>query len=176
MAEPLAQHVNTWLDIPLAFLDWPFLLFVVVLLFGYHFRDKIVSLLERGDIQISWGKDKHIKLKDLSDGIDQELDPIRDEILELRKQLRTLAEKHPELAPAPLAEDKDTLDDAKRKDAENKIVEGLKNPNFRWRTLEKLAASADVDPMQAASIIQANPDIIQKTGKQGNLLARLKDR
>ena len=64
-------------QIVLALLDWPVLAFVLILCFLLLFRAKIFGLLDRGDISFSWGNCS-IQLKELSNGIDQELAPVKE--------------------------------------------------------------------------------------------------
>ena len=77
LAQQTIDQAKGFIDVLLALLDWPFLLFVFLLLLVLIFKKKVMGLFERGDIQIGWGEGRHIKLKELSDGIDEEIDPIR---------------------------------------------------------------------------------------------------
>ena len=59
-AEQVVDQTSQWIDVLLALLDWPFLLFAFLTAFILVFRGKVIGLLERGDIQISWGENRHI--------------------------------------------------------------------------------------------------------------------
>ena len=79
-----------WIDVVLSLLDWPFLFFVGISVFVWVFRANIVSLLGRGDIQISWGENRHIKLTEISEGVDEELDPLKEELQVLKEKVAKL--------------------------------------------------------------------------------------
>ncbi|MCW8932294.1 MAG: hypothetical protein OQL19_18930, partial [Gammaproteobacteria bacterium] len=55
-ATAVTNNVKGGIDLALALLDWPFLLFVGIGIFIWFFRDNVSALLGRGDIQISWGE------------------------------------------------------------------------------------------------------------------------
>jgi len=166
---------NDWIEIIPALIDWPFLLFIFLIVIVLLYREKIVGLLERGDIQISWGKDRHIKLKELSDGIDEELDPIRDEISELRNRIQDLEKGlHGEKAEQ---KNEQLIDDEKRyKDAEERIINGLKSHKYRWRSIERLANISGVSENETLDILRANSGVVLSRGKSGREIARMEDR
>src|SRR6266404_3330161 len=80
-----APQNGAWLDITLKLLDWPFLLLVVVLVIVFLFRRQLTALFNRGDILISWGEGRSIRLRELADKIDQEIDPLRDDVEALKE-------------------------------------------------------------------------------------------
>ena len=168
------DQAHTGIDIFLALLDWPFLLFIFITIFIFLFKDKIVGLLERNDIQISWGENQHIKLKDLSDGLDKEFDPIREEIQVLREQIDKL---FPQKNGGTKDDSTDRgLDDNQREVAESKILDSLKNQKYRWRSVEHLATATGVSESDVLYVISHNPDIVLSTGKSKRQIAKLKDR
>jgi len=172
-AAQTVQHVYTEYDLILALLDWPFLLFVFFLFFALIFRVKIVGLLERGDIQVSWG-DRHIKLKELSDGIDGEIDPIREELQEMREKIEKLCPDSAEEIASTFVQGK--LDDTQRKEAAFKILDGLKNSRYRWRSVERLALESGMSESDTLDILRADPKVLLSIGKSRREIARLKDR
>ncbi len=168
-----------WQRILLAVLDWPFLLFLFLILFVLVFRKKIVGILERGDIQIAWGRDRHIKLRELSDGIDAELDPIRDELAQLRDELAQLREEPASvgvLAPSEGKEGPETGSPDRIQDAMRRMTEGLRSTKYRWRSIGRLASIAGVPEDHALDILRSNPDVVLSVGKSGNQIARLRGR
>jgi hypothetical protein len=173
-AEQTVDQAKGLIDVLLALLDWPFLLFVFLLLFVLIFKKKVMKLFERGDIQIGWGEGRHIKLKELSDGIDEEIDPIKDEIQELREQLDKLAAKSPRGPTVPSAQQQ--LDEKRRRAAENKILEGLQNTKYRWRSVRRLATISGIPESDALDILRANPEVVLGVDKSKRQIARLKDR
>ena len=163
-----AETVLGWQKIMLALLDWPFLSFFFLILFVLIFRKKVVGILERGDIQFVWG-DRHIKLRELSDGIDGELDPIREEIAQLKETLARLNVTSETEQATELADDQ-------IQQAIDEMMRGLRSPRYRWRTVAQLASMAGVAEPQARQILKSRPDIVLGTGKSGRQIARLRDR
>jgi len=152
-------------------LDWPFLLFVLLVVFVLVFRQKIVGILERGDIQIAWGKDRHIKLRELSDGIDGELDPIREELAQLKEELATA-----KVLPKTESSQSQSITPEQIQNASNRMMEGLKSRKYRWRSVERLAAMAGVSEVQALDILRDNTEVVLSVGKSGRQIARPKER
>ena len=174
LAQQPIDQAKGFVDVLLALLDWPFLLFVFLLLFVLIFKRKVMGLFERGDIQIGWGEGRHIKLKELSDGIDEEMDPIKDEIQELREQVEKLASQSAGDSTIPSAQQQ--LDDKRRKAAEKKILEGLRNTTYRWRSVRRLAAISGVSESDALDILRENSEVVLSVGKSKRHIARLKNR
>lgn len=173
-SEQVIEPGKSGFDIALAFLDWPFLLFAFLVVFVFFFKDKVMGLLERGDIQISWGENRHIKLKELSDGIDQEIDPIKEEIQELREQIEKLSSTS--VKGVELMHSSHSLSDDQRKVAESRIIEGLKNHRYRWRSIERLAAISGISESDALDILRSNTDVVLSIGKSKQQIAKLRDR
>ena len=173
-SEQTIDQAKGLIDVFLALLDWPFLLFVFLLLFVFIFKNKVMKLFDRGDIQIGWGEGRHIKLKELSDGIDEEIDPIKDEIQELREQVDKLASKSQQSSTTPSAQEQ--LDEKRRKAVENKILEGLQNTKYRWRSVRRLAAISRVSESDALDILRENSQVVLGVDKSKRHIARLKDK
>lgn len=161
-----------WQEVLLALLDWPFLLFVFLGVFVLLFRRKIVGILERGDIQIGWGKDRHIKLRELSDGIDGELDPIREDLAQLREEL---ANANVLSQPAGTVQSQTATPD-QTQDATDRMMEGLRSHKYRWRSVARLASMAGVSEAQALDILRNNTDVVLSVAKSGRPIARSEKR
>ena len=149
-------------------LDWPFLLFLGLVIFCWWFRDEIKKILERGDVQISWGENKSIRLGELSQNIDQELEPIRDDIEALKQSIATLDIKSESLSK--------TLSEADVEKVQEKLLEALNNPKFKWRSIERLAAISGVSESQVLDILRNDPDVRLTIGKSQRQIAGLKSR
>ena len=111
-------------------LEWPFLLFVALVSFWCLFGKELRAILCRGDILLSWG-DRSIHLRELSKSLDEELDPIRDDVEELQ---RSAAEKVPQgaVVTSRVVDD----DDVERVTT---LVRGaLERSKFQWRSIERL--------------------------------------
>ena len=80
-------------DIVIALLDWPFLLTVLLTVLLVRFRAQVGELLSRRDIQLSWGEGKSIQLRELSDNLDMDLQPLQYELEGLKQEVATLRKK-----------------------------------------------------------------------------------
>jgi hypothetical protein len=143
-------------------------LFLFLIVFVILFRKKIVGILERGDIQIGWGKDRHIKLRELSDGIDGELDPIREEIARLKEELAGANV----LSPPDATARPETLTPDRIQGATDKMMEGLHSHEYRWRSVERLASLAGVSESQALDVLRNKAEVVLSVGKSGRQIAR----
>jgi hypothetical protein len=81
---------STFEPVILKLLDWPFLACVILLLALFLFRQQMAGIFGRGDILISWGENRSIRLRELLSSLDQELDPIRDEISVIKQAIATV--------------------------------------------------------------------------------------
>ena len=60
--------------------------------------------------------------------------------------------------------------------AESRLMEGLNADNFRWRSINRLAAMAAISPDQALRMLRANEHVDLGRGKSGRQIAKLKHR
>ena len=164
-------------DIVLALLNWPFLLFIGIAIFIWYFRDRVGELFQRGDIQISWGENRHIKLTDISEGIDEELDPLREEIQSLKGRLIDLETQCNAGAVAPQVVVEEELDGLEMQAAKERLMQELLNGRYRWRAVETLAKKAAISEKETLNILRkSTKDVILSMGKSGRQIARHKDR
>ena len=122
--------------------------------------------------KLAGGEGRHIKLRELSDGIDKELDPIREEIAQLREELenaKVLAGPASEVAER-------ALDTELVHNATDRMMEGLRSHKYRWRSVERLAYLAGTTEGQALEMLRNNPNVVLSVGKSGRQIARAKDR
>ncbi len=56
------------------------MLFILLLIGAVSFRKEFRTLLSRGDITISWCEGRSIRLHDISEHLDREMDQVRDEL------------------------------------------------------------------------------------------------
>lgn len=165
-----------WTDVVLAVLDWPFLLFVGTAVFVWLFRANVAALLGRGDIQISWGENRHIKLTEISEGIDEEIDPIREEIQLLKNKLAELealtSSTEGDATRRPSPQDEDLCIEAKET-AKKRLISELQTGKYRWRSIETLAQKAAISEGDTLDILRASlSDVVLSTGKSGKQIAR----
>ena len=166
---PITETSSAWLQLGLKLLDWPFLLTGVCILFIFLFREQLKALLNREDITIKWG-DRVIRLRDLGDKIDQEIDPLRDELESSRNTKQVSQEKNELGGVQFMNEVEPPIDSLER------MKEALRSPKFRWRTISRLAAIGCVPEETAKSLLRSDPEIVFSIGKSGNPIAKLKSR
>lgn len=164
---------SAWLEIVLKLLDWPFLLAVVLMAFVLIFRRRLTALLNRGDIQFSWGDGRSIRLRDLADKIDQELDPLRDDVEALQQAAPTRAS-----VPTDSTGEGGTVrsQSTPRADALRVMKDALANPKFRWRSVDRLAAIAYLSEPDAAELLRSDPEVVFGFGRSKKPIAKLRSR
>jgi hypothetical protein len=170
----MAQQVDITLNyVLLKLLDWPFLLFLGFVLFTIFFYGDIAKLFNRGDISLSWG-DRSIRLRELSDNLDKEFDPIREEIEAIKEMLQS-RDKTPESQQIkPLVTN--NLSSEQLENARRRIQEALRSGKYRWRSIERLAVIGGISESQTLDILRSDPEVIFSMGKSGRQIARLKSR
>ena len=172
LAEGATPGKSEWLEVILKLLDWPFLLFILLVILAYFFRAQLKALLSRGDISISWGEGHTIQLRELKDKIDQKVDQVREEVDELQ-----LAK--PKAAPSqnsPVTKKADSLSDGERTQALQRMKVALEDERFRWRSIARLAAIAGISESEATEILRADPAVKLSVGESGKRIARLESR
>lgn len=158
----------------LKMLDWPFLAFVILLLAIFLFRLQMAGLFSRGDISFSWGENRNIRLRELSASLDEELDPIRDEISVI-KQAVAVIEATFKVPNAPRMEPvmKDELSPEQRDMAKKRMKEALTTGEYLWRSLERLAIIGGISESQALELLRTDPEVVLSRAKSGRPIARL---
>jgi hypothetical protein len=167
--QPATETSSAALQIFLKLLDWPFLMAVVLIVFIFVFRKQIKAVLNRGDILIKWG-DQSIQLRELEDSIDKEIDPLRDQLETLKQTKQNLSE-----AKASKGVQFANIQEPPV-DALARMKEALQSPDYRWRTVSRLASIACISEDEAKSLLRADPEIVFSIGKSGNSIAKLKSR
>ena len=158
----------------LKFLEWPFLLFVFLIVLIIIYRHQIRTILGRGDITISWGEGRSIKLHDISDHLDQELDQIREDIQMLKEALNTLQKGTPGYDEKRVVAK--VLSEQERHEAAKRMIEALEDGKWRWRTIERLSIIAGITESEAIKILRGNHEVVLGQDKSGNQIARLQAR
>jgi hypothetical protein len=157
-------------------LDWPFLLFCGLLLFVVLFFRPLHNLLGRGDILLSWGEGRSIRLRELSKRLDQEFDPVHDDIEELRNKLEKLQTQSNNQTGAVVAEGHSFTERHSPTDARQRILGALKNGKWRWRSLETLSSIAGISEQQTLDLLRSESEVVLGKGKSGRRIARHRSR
>lgn len=157
-------------EIVIAGLDSTVLLVLLIFLFIYLFRSNLAGLLKGRNIEIRWG-DKQIKLNDLSNNIDQEIDPLREDVEALKYVTKQLQEKAGLRLEKEVSQGEEELDQIKKR-----FYEALRSPKFRWRTIDRLALFSRTTPDKILELISADENIVMSYDTHGKRLAKLKHR
>ena len=171
-----AEASNPWVQVALKLLDWPFLVFVVLIVFIWCFREQLCALLSRENIMIKWG-DKSILLRDLPKKIEQDIDSKFDSIepeqdFPTGKIQEFLSKKRKDMRefvvdlPKPHAPTADPLD---------RMHEALMSPAFRWRTLARLATIAGISESEARQLL-TSLGVEFDVNRSGQAIVKLKSR
>jgi len=172
----VANSSKGWVDVALALLDWPFLFFVGIGAFIWLFRENIASLLGRGDIQISWGENRHIKLTEISEGIDEELDPLKEEMQLLKNQILNLEASIATVngdSVSQTPQQPEGLSSEAKESAKKRLLGELETGKYRWRTIETLAKKAAISEEDTRDILRACvSDVVLGTSKSGSQIVR----
>ena len=161
-------------EVILKLLDWPFLLFGSLIFLAIFFKKHVAGLLNRGDIHISWGEGKSIRLIDLSDNIDKELTPLNERIdlLEMR-----LTELQGIRASALDNTSKEIgLSDEDKEESLNNMLQALESRKWTWRTIDRLALAGRVTANQARELLLDRTDVVFGQNKEGQTLVKLRNR
>lgn len=157
--------------------DWPFLAFTLLLLAIFLFRQQMAGVFGRGDILISWGENRSIRLRELSSSLDQELDPIRDEISVIKQAVAAMEAKlQVPNAPRMEAVRRDELPPEQRDIVRKRMKEALATGEYLWRSLERLAIIGGISENQALELLRADPEVVLSRAKSGRQIARLASR
>ena len=161
---------ETLREIVLKLLDWPFLLTVLLLGFAWKFRGEVGALLSRGDIRIAWGEGRSIELRELSESLDKDLQPIQDDIDGLRQDVDSLRSA---LTARPAGDVSYSLAVQDGSDLNDRMLTALADGRYRWRSLSRLAEIAGLTEDEALIALRKNPGVVLGADKQGRRIARL---
>ncbi|EKA7375356.1 hypothetical protein OL330_004662 [Vibrio parahaemolyticus] len=150
-----------WDQLLLKLLDWPFLMFVIVMVLIYLLKEQIKGLVDRSNLKITWG-DRSIELNELADSVDQDIDPLKERLDELETQLEKLAKNvH-----------KPRVDTPRRINVDGaKVAEAVtNNSRYKYRTARGVAKTVGITTEQAKKALQSNPDIKSVRSRDGRIL------
>jgi hypothetical protein len=171
---PTTETTSAWFQIGMKLLDWPFLIAVVLIFFIIFFQKPLKALIYRTE-EFKWGE-YSIRLSQLGKKFDQELDTQLDAKLEpLRNELEVLKKSSPEKKPQEVLFADDAIINEPSADALNRIKRALMSPEYRWRTISRLAAIAGISEPEATRLVRSlNVDF--DVNKSGERIAKLKSR
>ncbi|TWI61742.1 hypothetical protein LZ24_03420 [Desulfobotulus alkaliphilus] len=132
-------------------LDWPFLFFVVLVVLIFMTKEQLKGLINRSNLKITWG-DRSIELNELADNVDQDLDPIKERLDLLEEQLKSMG----------YAESNEPEEEVKQPtpaEVEKVVNVALKNPKYKYRTVNGIAKEAKIPKVTAQKILGTNPNV-----------------
>ncbi|WP_156905147.1 hypothetical protein [Neptunomonas japonica] len=147
-----AQSTFPWDQLVLKLIDWPFLLFLIVVFLIFMMKDQLKALVDRSNVKITWG-DRSIELNDLADNVDQDIDPIKERIDLLEERLAKITTDDVQIEP--VNEGPEPTDD----DIDKVLHVGLANPKYKYRTASGVAREANIPIQTAQKILTSNPKI-----------------
>ena len=177
-------------------LDWPFLLFVIIVGFVALFHKQIANILghefsiKLKELEVRFNALKKEVKEEVGDEMQQELDPLRDDLdtapRETRKiktattgshlggsQVETGAPGAPDTigattSPAAQGAYGDQRDDEAIR---RRMKTALEDERYRWQAISRLGDLAGIDEEHATSILRADPDVVLGKGKSGRILS-----
>jgi hypothetical protein len=143
------------------------------------FRKQIEVLLG-GGVTIEWeklrvalGKKIEEAKQEVKEEVAQNLDTVRDE-LDSQKQPSSPA---PSTIPPPTrGAPSPPIAPSSPITPLDRMKLPLKDPRYRWRSVERLSHLAGVPEADTLNVLRDNPDIVLGMGKSGREIARLKSR
>ncbi len=165
-----------WEQVVLKLLDWPFLLFILIVVLLYFTRHELKGLVSRSNVKITWG-DRAIELSELADNVDQDLDPLKERVEQLEQKLQQLTQSSSSSAavdseqesvnirsepPAPASPNPS--------DIENVLNIALSNPHYKYRTAEGVARELELPVQYAQQILAEAPNVRVTKSRDGREL------
>lgn len=148
-------------------IDWPFLMFTLLFIVGMVYQQEIKGLIKRGGVSLKWG-DRTIDIKEIPDHVDQDFSQIQEEIDRLKEKIEAL-EGFTKIEAA-----KKERPNLNKEAGRQRIFQSLKSGEYKWRSVERLAAISGMTEDDTLLTLQNEPDILLSRGKSGRTIARMK--
>ncbi len=162
-----------WEQVILKLLDWPFLMFILIVVLVYFTRNELKGLISRSNVKITWG-DRAIELNELADNVDQDLDPLKERVEQLEYKLQQLVEH------ASSADDSGDVEESfadepcppppEPGDIANVLNIALSNPRYKYRTAEGVARELKLPVQYAQQILADAPNVRVTKSRDGREL------
>ena len=159
-------------ELVLAMLNWPFLLFVGIVILTYTFKAEFKKVISRGGITLVWG-DKSFEISELPDQLDESFAPVSDDIDDLKQRIIALEET---TRTAKSTDDETPLDAKSVEAARQRMLAALEESSFRWRSIERLSSIAGISVAQSSEILRPMKEVVFGRGKSGRTIVRLSSR
>ena len=173
-------------------LNWPFLLFVTVVIVLILFRHSLQDAVRQGGVTVEFG-DTKLSVGDAVQEIDQELKQTVDdfkssmdfihsieaEVAGLRTAvaaLQTNASQPVTVASEPTSYGLQQEPEAGRRALRRVIEQALQRNRYRWRSTERLSIVAGVSLEEVREILRTDDRFVVSRGKSGREIAGLRER
>ena len=158
------------LKIILKLLDWPFLLFIGIGALIWIFKAEFSKVISRGGVSLTWG-DKSFEISELPEQLNESFAPVSDDIEDLKARIKALEEATNQVTPVI-----QELTQEQKGAAKQKMLDGLSNGKYRWRSIERLASIGAISQSQAEDILRPLDETAFSLGKSGRTIVRLSSR
>lgn len=159
----------------LKILDWPFLLFVGIGYLIVKFKSEFQKLLMRGGITLTWG-DKSFEISDLPEQLNESFATVTDDIEELKARMENLEKQLVDSTPRTSETLPTDLTDDQTEAARERMLKGLENGKYTWRSIDRLATIGNVTETQASNILRPMSEVVFSRGKSGRTIVKLTSR
>ncbi len=163
-------------EIVLALLNWPFLLFIGIAILSFTFRSELSKLITRGGISLVWG-DKSFEIAELPEQLNESFAPVADDIEDLKQRLSELEAR---LETGEVTRSgppgMDGSPEQNMNAAKERMLKALSEGQYRWRSIERLAAVAGVSKSEAEDVLRPLNEVVFGRGKPDRMIVRLESR
>jgi len=160
------------MELILKLLDWPFLLFVGLGIILVKFKPEVQKLLARGGITLTWG-DKSFAISDLPEQLNETFATVTDDIQDLKARVEQLEKQLFTAQGHTSREEQNELTAKQIETARERMLKGLEEGKFTWRSIERLATIGNITEMQASNILRSMSEVTFGRGKSGRTIVKL---
>jgi hypothetical protein len=183
-------------------LDWPFLLFLLIIFFMARSGQSLAELLKSRKFDVELGGNK-LSIGDAVQALDDETKQAVDDFRKHQEEINAIKARVDSLEANKLApvhegeaignqskavpsppdeivqrDDHGRISEEEREAAFRRMVAAMSNSKFRWRTIERLAIEAGVSESEAHKRLAAHHprEVVLSKSKSGKTICRLPDR
>lgn len=152
-------------------LDWPFLLFLLLVYILFAARSQLFDLLSTRQVKVKIGGNE-VTIGEAINDLNNETSITAADLEALQTQIDALKPKT-EDATGDVGDMEDKSAEVSSDLAISIMRSGLTDSRFTWRSIERLALEAGLSESEAHRLLAAEPDITISKGKSGRIIARL---
>ncbi len=125
----------------------------------------------RGGITLTWG-DKSFEISDLPEQLNETFAPVTDDIEDIRGRIEELEKTINKSKAKASKSAPDELNNEQIEAARERMLNGLENGKFTWRSIERLAKIGNVTEAQASNILRPMSEVTFGRGKSGRTIVK----